>query len=226
MGVRTVKIAVCTIGSRGDILPFLVLADALTKRGHEVRLATAGMYASLASRYDVVFVPFKGDYAAFVESGETKKAIGGNPLTAGKRLREKLYPIIEHSLDTFFDVALWADRVIYHPKTLVDAFGSKFPQKLIKAYVVPAFTPTAAFPSPIYSGLPIPWFLYKATYRITRLLTFTVRRPIQAFYAKHRLNTRFKTLDAPTIYGNQPAPCPKALGLSAPLPFHWILVGR
>ena len=35
------KIAVCSIGSRGDIQPFLVFGHALACRGHEVKLATA-----------------------------------------------------------------------------------------------------------------------------------------------------------------------------------------
>ena len=164
------KIAVCSIGSRGDIQPFLVLGNALACRGHEVKLATAEMYASLAEGYAVEFIPFEGDYAALVDNKELKKAVGKNPFAIGKRLREMVYPIIESSLNTFFDTANWADAVVYHPKTLIDVFGVLYPHKLIKAYVVPAFTPTTAFPSPIFSSFWIPRCLNKATYRLANAL--------------------------------------------------------
>jgi len=195
------KIAVCTIGSRGDIQPFLVLGHALTLRGHEVRLATAEMYASLAERYDVDFMPFEGDYAALVDSNEMKKAVGGNPFSIGKRLKEKVYPLIENSLDTFFDAAAWADVVVYHPKTLIDTFGKLYSQKLIKAYVIPAFTPTTAFPSPIFSSFRIPKFLNKATFKLTHALISTVKGPIRSFCSKQNLRARFTLLDTPVLYG-------------------------
>ena len=195
------KIAVCTIGSRGDIQPFLVLGHALACRGHEVKLATAEMYAPLAEGYAVEFTPFEGDYAALVDNKELKKAVGKNPFAIGKRLREMVYPVIESSLNTFFDTANWADAVVYHPKTLIDVFGVLYPHKLIKAYVVPAFTPTTAFPSPIFSSFWIPRSLNKSTYRLTNALISTVKGPIRSFCSQHNLPFRFKLLNTPVLYG-------------------------
>lgn len=203
------KIAVCTIGSRGDIQPFLVLGNALAQRGHQVRFATAQMYSSLVARYTVEFTPFSGDYGTLVDSQEMKRVIGANPFTISKNLKEKVYPIIENSLETFLEVAKWADAVVYHPKTLIDAFGSLFPEKLIKAYVVPAFVPTKEFPSPAFSGLPIPPFLNRVSYKMTNALIGTVKGPIQAFCSKHDLPKKIELLDTLTIYGISPHFIPK-----------------
>lgn len=204
------KIGICTIGSRGDIQPFLALGNALAARGHEVRLTTAGMYASLASRYDVEFAPFNGDYAALVDSEEAKKAIGGNPFTMRKRLTALLHPLVVNSLEKYLETARWADVLVYHPKTLADAFGSLFPHKLIKAYVVPAFTPTRDFPSPLFSGVPLPVCCNRLSYRLSRALVATVRQPLRTFFVRHGLPETFRFLDVPAIYGVSPhfVPCP------------------
>ena len=205
------KIAICTIGSRGDVQPFLILGNALAKNGHIVRLSTAEMYSPLAAKYSVEFFPFKGDYRALVDSDEMKKVIGSNPLTIGKRLREKIYPIIENSLETFFEVSSWADVVVYHPKCLIDTFGVLFPEKLIKAYVVPVFTPTKEFPSPVFSGFPISAFLNKLSFRMTNALIGTVKIPVNAFCFKQGLPSKFKFLDTPILYGISPNFLPKPL---------------
>ncbi|MCP4439709.1 MAG: glycosyltransferase family 1 protein [Aureispira sp.] len=199
------KIAICTIGSRGDIQPFLILGDYLTKRGHHVRFVSAKMYTSLAGDYQVDFESFEGDYELLMDSDEMKKVVGKNPFTIGKVLREKVYPILENSLDSFLEVSKWADVVVYHPKALIDAFGYLFPEKLIKAYVLPAFTTTRAFPSPIFSGLWIPRFLNRFSYWLTKKLMNTVKKPVANFYKKHELKGKFKFLDSTTIYGISPS---------------------
>ncbi len=143
------KIAICTIGSRGDVQPFLVLGQYLNQNGYDVRVSSAEMYNSLAENYDVQFQSFTGDYKSLVDDESLKKEIGRNPFTMGQALKEKVYPIIENSLDTFYELAIWADVVLYHPKTMIDGIGEKFRHKLIKVYVVPAFTPTKEFTNPV-----------------------------------------------------------------------------
>ncbi|MEM6569714.1 MAG: glycosyltransferase [Planctomycetota bacterium] len=199
------KISLCTIGSTGDVLPFLVLARALARRGHEVRASSAGMYADLAASVGVDYRPFPGDYAALLDQDAMKRVLGKNPFTIGRRLRESVYPIIESSLETFLQESEWADVVVYHPKALVDVFGARFPEKLVKAYVVPAFTPTRAFACPVFSGLPIPRLLRRPSYRLATALLSTVKAPIRAFAARHGLPRRARFLESPTLYGISPS---------------------
>lgn len=195
------NIAICTLGSRGDVAPYLILAKGLSQQGHTVKFATAQLYESLVAPYPVEFTPFAGDYAVLVDNDQLKKAVGSNPFTAQKVLREKAYPVIESALDTFYEVTQWADKVVYHPKTLIDAFGHRFSEKLIKAYVVPAFTPTRAFPSPVVSGLPIPTFLNRASFKITNALISTVKTPVRNFYKKHGWTGKFRLVNTPVLYG-------------------------
>jgi len=199
------KIGICTIGSRGDVQPFLILGEYLSKNGYEVKVASANKYELLAKKYEVEYIAFEGDYGKLIDSDEMKKLIGKNPFTIKKKLKQEVYPIIENSITTFYEISKWADIVIYHPKSLVDAFGYQFPEKLIKAYVVPLFSPTKEFPSPLLRFLPIPSFLNKLTYSITNALLTTVKAPVKNFYKKHNLKGKLKFIQTPVIYGISPS---------------------
>jgi sterol 3beta-glucosyltransferase len=52
-----VKIVIATIGSRGDVQPYVNLAQGLIAAGHDVRLASNPTLASLAESHGVPFVP-------------------------------------------------------------------------------------------------------------------------------------------------------------------------
>lgn len=199
------RIAICTLGSRGDVQPFLVLGEYLNQHGHEVKVASASMYESMASNYEVDYQSFEGNYESLMDDEALKKEIGKNPFTIGKSLKEKVYPILENSLDTYYELANWADVVLYHPKTMLDGICSALQHKLIKAYVVPLFTPTKEFTNPILSFLPFPRFLNKATYRFAELAMNSFNAPVKNFRAKHNLPAGKGLLSTPELYGVSPS---------------------
>lgn len=51
------KILIATFGSLGDVLPFIAIAQELTRRGHEPRLFANGSFATAAERAGVPLVP-------------------------------------------------------------------------------------------------------------------------------------------------------------------------
>lgn len=199
------KIAICTIGSRGDIQPFLVLGDYLNQNGHEVIVSSAAMYESLAEDYNLTYQSFNGDYETIIDNKAIKKQIGRNPITMGRILKEKVYPIIENSLELFYELLIWADIVLYHPKTMIDGIGEEYQNKLIKAYVVPAFTPTKEFTNPILSFLPVPKFLNKASYWFVNLLMMSFNKPVKNFRKKKNLKQKKGVLQTPVLYGISPS---------------------
>ncbi|MFK8102806.1 MAG: glycosyltransferase [Saprospiraceae bacterium] len=203
------KILLCSIGSRGDVQPFLMLGDYFSKQGHEVTVVSAELYTTLAADYQVNYQHFPGDYGLLINDSELKKAIGRNPFTIGKKLKTKVYPIIESSLQTFYDWSKWANVILYHPKTLIDIFGAEIQEKLIKAYVIPAFTPTKAFPNPILNFLPIPRFLAPWSYKITNAMLGTVKTPIKNFRQKNKLSQTNALLPTMTLYGISPSFLPQ-----------------
>lgn len=67
------KIALMTLGTRGDVQPYAVLGKALKERGHEVVLSSAKNFESLAKSYGVDFVPVDVDFQQLLESDDAKK---------------------------------------------------------------------------------------------------------------------------------------------------------
>jgi len=54
-------VAIVTIGSQGDIVPFLALALGLKRHGHEVRIAAFDRFRSVVERHGFAFSPLSGD---------------------------------------------------------------------------------------------------------------------------------------------------------------------
>jgi len=199
------KIALCSIGSRGDIQSFLILGEYLSQQGHEVKVASAKIYESLASNYALEYIAFEGDYESIMDDDALKKKIGKNPFALGKALKEQVYPIIENSLTTFYSVSEWADVVLYHPKTMLDGISYEMKDKLIKTYVVPLFSPTKAFANPLFTFLPIPTFLNRLTYKLVNALMSSMKTPIKKFREKNNLANSSLLLETPVLYGISPA---------------------
>lgn len=203
------RIHLATLGSRGDVQPFLVLAAGLRARGHDVLVAAPRNFADLARSYDLPFTAFDADFQALADDPELRARIGKNPLRIGPALREKVYPVYRSALEQGYALCRDADRYLYHPKTLADHFSDALGERMVRAYVVPAFTPTRAFGNPAFSGLPLPRPLRRASYRLNDLLMGTMRRPIRAFREAAGLPARVRRVATPVLYGISPSFLPR-----------------
>lgn len=195
------KIAILTLGTRGDVQPYAVLGKALKERNHEVTLATAKNFEALVLSYGINFVPIEADFQAVLDSEEGKKMMKGNPFAIRRNLRTWIYPLISNSLDEFYKLAKTSDKVIYHVKTLADAFADQFPEKMIRASVLPVVEPTCEFANPAFSGLPLPGFLNKLTYKLANKSIKLLSKPIGNFRKKYQLPIKYSIPEVRNIYG-------------------------
>src|SRR4051812_11625577 len=111
------KIALLTLGTRGDVQPFAILGKALKNKGHDVTLASAKNFSSLVESYGLDFVPVDADYQAILNSEEGKKMMS-NPFSARKHLNHLIFPMIEKSLHTFYSVSADKNCVLFHVKAM------------------------------------------------------------------------------------------------------------
>lgn len=195
------KIAILTLGTRGDVQPYAVLGQALQQRGHEVTLATAKNFEALVSSYGIAFEPVEADFQAVLDSEEGKKMMKGNPFAIKRNLNTWVYPLIESSLGAFFTLALESDKVIYHIKTLADSFADQFPEKMIRASVIPIVEPTNEFANPSFSGIPLPKFLNRLSYTLANQSVKLLSNPIGKFRENFGLQKKFKVPEIKNIYG-------------------------
>ncbi|GAA1958215.1 glycosyltransferase [Microbacterium aquimaris] len=136
------KVLLITAGSRGDVEPFLALARRLATEGHQAHVALPDN--SGADTEGVVTISLGADFTRVIEQQ------GVSPVTAMRSLRTVVRPIMR----AVFLGAVRAARetspdvILYHPKVLsaplaADVLGVPH----IVAELVPAMTPTRAFPA-------------------------------------------------------------------------------
>lgn len=209
------KIAILTLGSRGDVQPYAALGNALQQRGHTVTLCTARNFESLVRSYGIAFRPVEADYQALLDSEEGKRIVKGNPFTIQKNLDKWIYPLIEQSLMEFYHLAQESDGVVYHIKTLADSFADQFPGKMIRAMVVPVVQPTRAFANPAFSGLPLPGLLNQFSYRLSALGMRMMQTPVRRFRAAAGLPPVWRVQETPFLYGISPSFLPQPVDYPA-----------
>jgi sterol 3beta-glucosyltransferase len=148
------NVAILTLGTRGDVQPYVALGAKLKEAGHEVTLITGKGFEAMASGRGLRYVDLDVDLLELAASPEGRAALR-SPRAALRIVRELLPTIRRILVDEWEAVASSrADAVIYHPKAIggyhvAEALG--VPGFL--AFPIPALSPTRAFPTPV---LPLP----------------------------------------------------------------------
>ena len=65
--VPALSIAILIVGSRGDVQPFLPIAQRLARDGHRVRLATHAVFRDFVESHGIEFYPLAGDPQELME---------------------------------------------------------------------------------------------------------------------------------------------------------------
>jgi UDP:flavonoid glycosyltransferase YjiC (YdhE family) len=94
------RIAIQTLGTRGDVQPYLSLARGLKEQGHQVQIAAPEQFVAFAIRHGVPFAPLPGEFLALLNTPEGKAAVaGGTGFTAGLKLLKHVRPLMRRLLD-------------------------------------------------------------------------------------------------------------------------------
>ncbi|SKB39879.1 glycosyltransferase [Daejeonella lutea] len=199
------KVTLFTLGTRGDVQPFAVLGAALADRGYTVTLCTAENFRELVEGYNISFHPVGIDSETMINSEQGQQIMKVDLYNLKKNLNEVVYPIIKTSLSEFYKLAKTSDVIIYRTKTLADVFLDQLDCVAIRAAVVPAMEETSAFLNPIMSGLKIPSFLNKMSFRFNELRFRFFKKPLDQFRVEHGLvDVGSSSGDIPGIYGISP----------------------
>ena len=78
------KILILTIGSRGDVQPYVALGQGLRQAGHAVTLCTGELFKEMVTTHGLVFAPMDDEMIRLADSPDARQMIegGGNPLKA------------------------------------------------------------------------------------------------------------------------------------------------
>jgi sterol 3beta-glucosyltransferase len=194
------RISLVTLGSRGDVQPFVALAVGLEKTGrHKVRLAAPDNFQSLVEEHNLDFTPLG------VDTQKLLGAVGINPdqnilLWLSEVLRS-IKPAVERIADMTLLACQDADLIIY---SMMGIFAYHAAEKIgvpcSMAVPIPGFAPTQAYPNPngIFPAVPLGGGYNKLTHILSRQLMQLVSGPFINRWRK-------ETLQLPPIpFGNYP----------------------
>jgi UDP:flavonoid glycosyltransferase YjiC (YdhE family) len=112
------RLLILSIGSRGDVQPYVSLARALKAAGYDVAVGVAPGYREFVESHGVEHRSFDcGDPRELLANPETRNAIenGGNPLRFVRKLGEILGPLLEKGYIDACHAARDADAIIAGP---------------------------------------------------------------------------------------------------------------
>ncbi len=156
-----------TVGSQGDVQPFVALASRLRADGHEAVLAAPALYGGLAAAYDVPFVPLALDL------DQLGTALAGR---AGLRHLVTFYQRLGRATAALLPgvteaAGLGADVVVHHPVLPLGQHLAEFlGVPAVVAQPQPALVPTGEFASAAWPRR-VPGMLNRPSYRAARALS-------------------------------------------------------
>jgi UDP:flavonoid glycosyltransferase YjiC (YdhE family) len=147
------RVAIHTLGTRGDIQPYVALALGLKERGHEVLIAAPSQFEAFIGTRGISFAHLPGEFLALMETPEAKAAMSGSGgFAAGFKLIKHFKPIGRRELSLEWAAAkqFKPELLIYHPKAIaVPHIAERLSCPAVLASPLPGFTPTNEFASPL-----------------------------------------------------------------------------
>lgn len=228
-----------TIGSRGDVQPYLALGQGLIAAGHTVTLVTAGDFRGLCEQHGVPLAPISLNIYAMMNNEAGLQAMeSGNLLGFFRKMMSQIMPAIEQTAREVIalcqdaDLILTSSLMLFVAAALRDKFGIPF----VPTYPQPTL-PTRDFPSFTAPAAPA-WFPFKRTYNLLthyallHLMYQMFRKPGDAVRTKmlgiSRMSpvldlTEAFTGDFPILFGYSPAVIPPMSDMirSARLTGYW-----
>ena len=137
------KICILTIGTRGDVQPYIALGLGLKVAGHEVTISTLDEFEPLVHQYQLVHNGLRGDFLKAAQDANGQK--GGNPF----QLIRQYIEMAKDTLNDEWESAQKAEIFVYNPAAIG---GYHVAEKLgvpsFAAFPAPLYSPTREFPSP------------------------------------------------------------------------------
>ncbi len=155
------KITIVTVGTRGDVEPFVALGCGLQKAGHTVKIATHAAFESFVREYDLDFALISGSVQEAINSTEARETLEKNKTTFAfiMKVRQKAAPLVLTAVKELAEACKGSDHLMCTPLTMYITFfiAQEFSIPLSVGCVSPA-GPTRDFHSiivpPPFAWLP------------------------------------------------------------------------
>ncbi len=139
-----------TLGSRGDVQPYIALGTALAARGHTLTIATGKGFEDAIEEHGLKAAPLNVDIRAMINDPEMQQAL--RTFSGKIKAWRASKPLVRGILDEMWEVsrAVQPDLIVYHVKgTAAPHIAEALGVSAIPTFQIPAMVPTRAFASPL-----------------------------------------------------------------------------
>jgi sterol 3beta-glucosyltransferase len=146
------RIAIATIGTQGDVQPYLALAIALKRRGYSVVLGAPNDFKEMIESYDVEFHTLGGSIQSFLQQSRFENAMSQSMLINGPSLLRQGQQIVDTAARHAWDMSQGADAILLNMNT---SFGIDIAEALRIPAIMSALQPlnsTSEFPLCTFYG--------------------------------------------------------------------------
>lgn len=177
------RVLITTFGTRGDIQPFVALAQGLAAAGHNVAIAAPEGFRRLIESYHINLIAFENTVLELTQAALEH----ASSLRDGIRIGRQMRPAIRHMMDEELAAArsFEPELLIYHPKCLGSLAVAELLQiPAVLALPIPFYTPTKAFAVPFMPVFSLGAWANRASYLINRLSSLMFATTINDFRRK------------------------------------------
>ena len=167
------RIVITSVGSLGDIYPYLALARRLTERGHEAIFATSAYYRPLIEGEGVVFRPVRPDIDP--ENHAMIRRVMDPKRGAEILIKEGLLPHLRHAYADLTAAAHGADLLVTHPITFAGPLVAERHQIPWVSTVLAPMSFFSVYDLPVIPSLPWLARLYRRRPGVSRGLMRVAR---------------------------------------------------
>jgi sterol 3beta-glucosyltransferase len=193
-----VKILIATIGTHGDVQPYVALGRALKEAGNEVTICASAYFEHFIRKFGLEYAYINNETIEFMHTPKGKILLG-NAGSAWETLATLLPSISELlRLQERQMADIWVacketspDLILYHMKaTGVPDFAEKLGVPCMLAFWLPLHVPTTRFPAMGFPDLPLGSGYRKLTYKIVRLMSVLMSKSSRRWRRAHGLDPR------------------------------------
>lgn len=190
------RIAVCTIGTQGDVQPYLALAIALKARGYSVVLGASEDFQGMIEGHGIEFQSLGASIQSFLQQSRFENAMSQSMLINGPSLLRQGQQIVDIAARRAWTMCQGADAIILNMNT---SFGIDIAEALRIPAIMSALQPlnsTSEFPLCMY-------YVGSDFGKAFNRLTYTAMTVQQIYYnlPRNKLRRELMGLDARLMGG-------------------------
>lgn len=225
------RVLITTIGSRGDVQPYVALGEGLRAAGHAVTVCTSVRFEDLVRRRGLGYAYLSDDLIALIETPLGRGAVEDmgslvSGIKTAARLLRQTGPIQRALLADGWAAAraVQPDLIVYNTKMMGALhYAEKLDIPAVMAVLFPQFVPTAAFPTIGFPRWPLGGWYNRLTYAVVLAIAGRVGRSyVREWRAAHGLRSRPRGADL--LHASDGSHVPVLHGLSphvVPEPSDW-----